>query len=99
RFGDRVTRILVVEGLARVAVARGNPVKALQLFEVADAQRRRLGVLAAPAIKALVDPWRLRAREALSESEMAAAVAAGRAMQVEDALAEALDSTSGDTLA
>jgi non-specific serine/threonine protein kinase len=79
------------EGLAQVAVAEGQPVRAARLFGAAHWLRETMGT----PLEALGRPAQERAvanaRTALGEDAFAAAWAAGQAMELDDAVALALE--------
>jgi non-specific serine/threonine protein kinase len=105
-FADDPTRIpLCLAGLAWIAAAQGKPDRALRVFSAASGLRDQCfspphharGRLAGPPFDARsLERWLPAARAALGEHAAAAACAAGRALSLESAIAEALgvDETS-----
>lgn len=83
-----------LEGLARVAVAQGQPVRAGRLLGAAEALRTAISAPLPAADRASHDRTVAAARQTLEEECFAAARAAGAALPLEQAIAEAL---RGDT--
>jgi predicted ATPase/DNA-binding SARP family transcriptional activator len=83
-----------LEGLAEVARAEGCPERAARLVGAARALRDAVGYPHAPANQLDDDRNIATIRAALGEEAFAAAWAAGRAMSLEDAIAQALDETA-----
>lgn len=79
-----------LEGLAEVAAAEGLPERALRLGGAAAALRDSTGAASAEAFRARQERRLADARARLSADGAAAARAAGRAMALEDAIAEGL---------
>jgi non-specific serine/threonine protein kinase len=81
------------EGLAEVAVAEGQPVRAARLFGAAHWLRETIGSPLVDALRRLPQGRAVaNARTALGEDAFAAAWAEGRAMELDDAVALALES-------
>jgi tetratricopeptide (TPR) repeat protein len=80
-----------LEALAGLAAMQGQPARALRLAGAAAALRDRIGEQPWPANQAALTRTLAAAREALSAHEQAAAWAHGRALTVEQAIAEALE--------
>jgi non-specific serine/threonine protein kinase len=78
------------EGLAGIAAAQGQAAQAAQLFGAADALREVIGTPLSPVGRAECEPGLAAARAALGERTFAAAWAEGRAMPLEDTVAEAM---------
>jgi predicted ATPase/DNA-binding XRE family transcriptional regulator len=87
---DRPGIATCLEGLATVAAGGGRPARAARLLGAAEALRRAIGspmpLVELPACEAAVRA----ARAALGEAAVAAAWAEGRALTLEEAVAEAL---------
>jgi hypothetical protein len=79
-----------LDGLAAVAVARGQPVRAARLLGAADAVRTALAMQLLPIERPGHDEPARAARAALGEAAFAAALAAGQALSPEEAVAYAL---------
>ena len=92
--GDRPAVADILEGLARVAAARGGSTRdaerAARLYGAATALREATGAPLAPVELALYERHVARAREQLDPAAFDAAWAAGRAMTSEQAVAYAL---------
>jgi tetratricopeptide (TPR) repeat protein len=82
-----------LEGVAGVAGAQGQPERAARLFGATDALRTALGVPVRPADRRLYDRDVTAVHVALGDETFAAAWAAGRALSLEQAIAEAADLT------
>ncbi len=89
-LGDRHGVAECMEGLAAVAAAIGNGQDAVRLMAAADALREAIGAPRPPSEEAEHRRRGASARVALGESAFAAASAAGRALSLEQALADAL---------
>jgi predicted ATPase/DNA-binding SARP family transcriptional activator len=85
-----VFRLFLIEGMARVAAARSQPIRAVQLAAAAAAERTRLGAALAPFDRDWLESALAPGRESLSEEAWTAAWATGQAMTLEQAIAEAL---------
>jgi predicted ATPase/class 3 adenylate cyclase len=82
--------VYCLAGLASIAAASGQPERAARLFGVAEALRESAGILLPPVQRADYEHDVTAARAQLNEATFAAAWAAGRALSVEQAIAEAL---------
>ena len=80
-----------LEGAAGVAGAQGQPERAARLFGATDALRAAVGVPVRPVDRRLYDRDVTAVRAALGAETFAAAWAAGRALSLEQAIAEATD--------
>jgi hypothetical protein len=76
--------------LALAAEAGGRPERAVRLFGAAEGLREAAGTGVLGADTAVVDGALRRAREALGETEFDTALAEGRALALEDAVALAV---------
>jgi predicted ATPase/DNA-binding CsgD family transcriptional regulator len=89
-IGDRWVAEECFVGLAGVASARGDHEQAARLLGAADALRDALGHRFSPADQADYNHRVARTRAGLGEVRFAAAVAQGRAMPLDEAIADAL---------
>jgi predicted ATPase/DNA-binding CsgD family transcriptional regulator/DNA-binding transcriptional regulator YiaG len=80
-----------LEGFAQLAVAEGQPERALRLAGAAAGQRAVLGTPLSPTERGQLDPRIERARRTLGPIATTRAWEAGQAMSLEFAIAEALD--------
>jgi DNA-binding CsgD family transcriptional regulator len=87
---DRYGIMLCLEGLAWAANAEGQPVLAARLFGAAAALRERLGAAPWPAWLAEHEQNATATRACLGEERFEVAWAAGRALALDAAIAEAL---------
>jgi hypothetical protein len=76
-----------------VAGAQGQPARAARLFGATDTLRTALGIPVRPADRRLYDRDMSAVHAALGHERFAAAWAAGRALALEQAIAEATDLT------
>jgi predicted ATPase/DNA-binding CsgD family transcriptional regulator len=86
RVGDIWGQTLALEGLAGL-VALTRPADALRLAGAADAIRTAMQRPVAPAQKPLLERWLAPARQSLPANTQADALAEGRTLSVDDALA------------
>jgi hypothetical protein len=87
-----------LEGLARTAAAAAEGARAqraARLLGAAAALRERVDVLPSPRDRVNTERAAAEARAALGEEQWAAAFAAGRAMALEESIAQALGEESG----
>jgi len=87
--GLKIGVTYALEGLAALAVAQDQPERAARLFAWADATREAIDNARPPIEQADVDRELAAVRARLDESAFAAAQAEGRAMTMEQAMAEA----------
>ena len=92
-LGDRHYCAQGLEALASTAGVTGQGERAAQLLGAAAALRETIGAPQPPLEQAEVEQAVAEARAALGEAVWAAAFAAGRALSLEQAIAEALDET------
>jgi predicted ATPase/DNA-binding SARP family transcriptional activator len=83
--------IWALDLLGRVAGVGGQPARAARLWSAAEALREALGKSLAAADRPEYDHWVADARAELGKAIFAAAWAEGRAMSLEQAIAEALN--------
>jgi DNA-binding CsgD family transcriptional regulator len=88
--GERVYLFGCLRDLASVALLWGQPVRAARLLGAAQPLGEAMGTTLAPVNRAMEDRLLVALRSSLTEAELAAALAAGRAMRREAVLAEAL---------
>jgi hypothetical protein len=88
-----------LEGVAGVAGAQGQPARAARLFGATDALRAALGLPVRPADRRHYDRDVSAVRAALGAETFAAAWAAGRALSLEQAIAEATECLLSSTSA
>jgi non-specific serine/threonine protein kinase len=82
---------LMLQAIARLAMAEGHPAHAARLWGAAEALREPLGAPLLPREQEEHDDGVAALREALGEAAFAAAWAEGRSMSMEQALAYALE--------
>ena len=82
-------------GLASVARSQKRLERAVRLYGAANALLNAIGAPGPPAIRAVIEQSLAAARAELGEEAFAAAWAAGRAMPVDEAVAEALRKDEG----
>jgi hypothetical protein len=90
-FGSRQLPVLLLDGYAGLAAARGQAARGLRLAGAAAAAREAAGERLWVGEQPELDRWLAPARAALSEPDGAAAWAEGSAMTLEQAIADALD--------
>jgi predicted ATPase/DNA-binding CsgD family transcriptional regulator len=88
-LGDRHMLALALDGVACLAVARGEPHRAARLFGAAAALQVASGLLVGPAFRATQERDVVAARAALGEEAFAAGWADGAALPMLAAVAEA----------
>jgi adenylate cyclase len=89
-LGDRWATAYALEDIGGLAVLTDQPERALRLVGAAAALREALNAPLSPPEQALLDAALAPTRAALSAAEQSAATSQGRAMSVEQAVAEAL---------
>ena len=89
-LGDRWRVASAIENLAGTAQARGLPERAARLFGAAETLREQLSAPTPPAERADRDDGLRAARAALDERRFEGALAAGRAMGLEEAISLAM---------
>jgi predicted ATPase/transcriptional regulator with XRE-family HTH domain len=96
--GDIHGAVSVLADVGILAVARGHMVKAARLFGAVDAHRKTMGMTQSYSLpeRAFFERAQSRARSALGDEAFDAAVAAGRRLQFEESIAEALAVTGPD---
>lgn len=92
-IGDRANAAYCLEGLAEVAMARGEATRAARLFGAAAALLQASGALAYAYVpdRSLYERTVAAARAQLGEAVFGAAWAAGWALPLDQAIAEALE--------
>jgi hypothetical protein len=91
--GDQEDLGNCLDGLAGVATAVGQPIRALRLFGAAEARCNSMRSRLEPVDQAEHERSVAGARAQLDESTFAAAWAVGQRMSLEQAIARALDQT------
>ena len=93
--GDRRRIAAALSGFAALAAGASQPERALRLAECAHSLRAALGAQLPPARQASLDDLLVPSRRALGDLAAEAAEAAGRAMSLQQAIADAL--AAGET--
>jgi DNA-binding CsgD family transcriptional regulator len=88
---------MVLPGLAALATLEGDPVRALRLAGAASSLEENAGIWAFPPIRERHERWFAAARGALDEGARAAAWDEGRAMGIDDVIADALQAPNRGT--
>jgi predicted ATPase/DNA-binding CsgD family transcriptional regulator/DNA-binding XRE family transcriptional regulator len=88
---DRLCVRMALPGLAGLATLEGDPVRALRLAGAASALEENAGIWAFPPIRDRHERWLAAAREAVDADTWTVALAAGRALPLDDAVAYALE--------
>jgi tetratricopeptide (TPR) repeat protein len=91
QLGDKEMLCTFLEGAAHLASTMGRPERALLLAGAAAAQREAIDSVLFPVLGSLLDQWLAPARMALGTSRATSMLAAGHALSLEQALAEASD--------
>src|SRR5215217_4301989 len=89
-LGDKGTLSMSLEGLACVAGAEGEALRAARLFGAAEALMEAIGYRLVPQENAMLEPYRASVRSRLGEVASEEAVAQGGAMGLDQATASAL---------
>jgi predicted ATPase/DNA-binding CsgD family transcriptional regulator len=89
-LGDKGTLSMSLEGLACVAGAEGEALRAARLFGAAEALMEAIGYRLVPQENAMLEPYRASVRSRLGEVASEEAVAQGGAMGLDQATAYAL---------
>jgi len=89
QLGDKEIFCSFLEGAAHLVAAAGQPERALRLAGAAAAQREAIDSVLFPVVGALLHDWLAPARTALGRARTTSILAAGRALSLEQALAEA----------
>jgi hypothetical protein len=92
--GDKQRLATCLDGLAAVASGQGEPARAARLLGAAAALRESRGIPLPPIECADLDRVMVGVRAALGEAAFAAAWAEGRALPLDQAIAEALQTAS-----
>jgi DNA-binding CsgD family transcriptional regulator len=90
RVGDRECISTCLEGLAYIAGAEGAPEKAGRLFGAGRALLEAIDFTLTPRERAMREPYQASVRSRLGDAAWEEALAMGRAMGVEEAMAYAL---------
>jgi ATP/maltotriose-dependent transcriptional regulator MalT len=89
-LGDKGTLLMGLEGLACVAGAEGEDLRAARLFGAAEALMEAIGYRLVPQERAVLEPYRARVHSQLGEAASEQAVAEGGAMGLDHAIDYAL---------
>jgi hypothetical protein len=89
QLGDKELICTFLEGAAHLAAAAGQPERALRLAGAAAAQREAIDSVLFPVLGSLLYKWLAPARTALGRAGTTTMLATGRALSLEQALAEA----------
>jgi non-specific serine/threonine protein kinase len=90
QLGERVWVLRSLEGLAAVAVAEGRNEQAARQAGAVSALRARASVFALPVEQIQLEHWLKSARARIGEEQAELAATAGRLLQLEQAIAEAV---------
>jgi tetratricopeptide (TPR) repeat protein len=90
-YGDTIGIVKYLEGMAEVAGLEGQPARLVRLFGAVVPLHARFGVSSFPAEQAAYERQLLAARAQLGEDAYNLAWAAGQALTLEQAIAEALN--------
>jgi non-specific serine/threonine protein kinase len=96
-LGDRATIVTSLEGLACVAGANGEALRAAKLFGAVEAQMEATGYRFGAQESAMVEPYRASVRSRLGEAGWDEALAEGRTMSMESAMGYALSEEESST--
>ena len=94
---DRATIVASLEGLACVAGANGEALRAARLFGTAEALMEATGYGRSPQESAMVEPYRASARSRMGEVGWDEALAEGRTMSMKAAISYALSEARSST--
>jgi non-specific serine/threonine protein kinase len=83
---DHWGALFLLECSGVLAVAEGNPVRALRLFGVSSTLRERTGVPLSPAHRESFEPWFLAARTALPAGEAMTAMRSVRTLTLDQSI-------------
>ncbi len=97
QLDDKATITTSLEGLACVAGANGEALRAAKLFGAAETLMEATGYRLAPQEWAMLDPYRASARSRLGEAGWDEALAEGRTMSMEAAIGYALSEERSST--
>ncbi|HEU0236162.1 MAG TPA: LuxR C-terminal-related transcriptional regulator [Candidatus Limnocylindrales bacterium] len=88
---DRLCVRMALPGLAALATLEGDPARALRLAGAASSLEENAGIWAFPPIRERHERWLAAAERALDADARTAAWAAGRALSIDDVIADALE--------
>ena len=89
-LGDKGTLLMSLEGLACVAGAEVEALRAAMLFGAAEALMEEIGYRLVPQERVVLEPYRASVRSRLGEATWEGAVAEGGTMGLEEAIEYAL---------
>jgi predicted ATPase/DNA-binding NarL/FixJ family response regulator len=96
-LGDMGTLLMSLEGLACVAGAEGEGLRAARLFGAAEALMETIGYRLVSQERAVLEPYRASVRSRLGEAAWQEAVAQGWAMGLDEAIGHALSEEQPST--
>ena len=96
-LGDKGTLLMSLEGLACVAGAEGEALRAARLFGAAEALMEEIGYRLVPQERVVLEPYRASVRSRLGEATGEEALAQGQAMGLEEAIEYALSEQEPST--
>jgi predicted ATPase len=91
-LGDLWAIAYLLEDIGVLALSQGNPIRALRLAAASSGIRQKIGASLSPAEEARLEKLMAPAQQMLTDSMQEAAVAGGKALNLEQAIAEALQS-------
>ena len=89
-LGDKGTLLMSLEGLACVAGAEGDGLRAAKLFGAAETLMEGIGYRLVPQERAVLEPYRVNVRSRLGERAWEEAVAEGGAIGLDEVIVLAL---------
>ena len=89
-LGDKGTLLMSLEGLACVAGAEGEGLRAARLFGAAETLMEGIGYRLVPQERAVLEPYRVNVRSRLGERAWEEAVAEGGALGLDEVIVLAL---------
>ena len=99
KLGNKLIATESLEGLACAVGTKGEAQRAAKLFGAAQALREAVGYPQPPGERAVQEPYLLAARSRLDEATWEAALAEGRAMDLEEAVEYALSEDDSSMIA
>ncbi len=96
-LGEKATLLMSLEGLACVAGAEGETLRAARLFGAAEALTEEMGYRLVPQERAVLEPYQASVRSQLGEAGWEEAQARGRAMGLDEAIEYAVSQEKPST--
>src|SRR5215204_5752953 len=96
-LGDKRTLLMSLEGLACVAGAEGEAIRAARLFGAAEALMEAIRYSLVPQERAVLEPYRASVRSRLGEAAWEEALAAGGAIALDETIGYALSEEEPST--